>query len=84
MRAHLSKPNIGLSKLPPDIIKDISEKHVITYRHKAMHLIYRFKEKEPVGLLYKSHRPTLDTTMADLVTQAGGCKDYVALRRLIN
>ncbi|GEM_PF-5806308 len=48
-----------------------------------MRLIYRFKDKEPVGLLYKTHRPTLDTIMADLVTQDGGSKDY-DIRKIID
>jgi hypothetical protein len=41
-----------------------------------MRLIYKFKDKEPVGLLYKTRRPTLDECMAALVEQAGGSKDY--------
>jgi len=67
------------------IIKDIPEKHDITDLRKAMRLVYKFreKEKEPVGLLYKTQRPTLDDIMADLVKQAGGSKDY-DIRKIID
>ena len=59
-----------------NVIKDIPEDHDVTNLRKAMRLIYKFKDKEPVGLLYKTQRPTLDECMADLVKQAGGCEGY--------
>jgi len=58
------------------IIQDIPESHDVSDLHKAMHLIYKLKDKEPVGLLYQTRRPTLDECMADLVEQAGGSKEY--------
>ena len=85
---HILSPCITFNKIDTadyfkGIIKDIPEKHNVTDLHKAMHLIYKFKDKEPVGLLYKSHRPTLDLIMADLVKQVGGSKDY-DIRKIID
>ena len=85
---HILSPCITFNKVDTadyfkGIIKDIPEKHDISDLHKAMHLIYKFKDKEPVGLLYKSHRPTLDVIMADLVRQAGGSKHY-DIRKIID
>jgi len=37
----------------------------------------------PVGLLYRTLRPTLDDNMAELVKQAGGGPDY-DLRKIID
>ncbi|MDQ6997393.1 MAG: thiamine pyrophosphate-dependent enzyme [Mariprofundus sp.] len=58
------------------IIKEIPASHDTSDLRKAMRLIYKFKDKEPVGLLYQTRRPTLDECMAGLVEQAGGSKGY--------
>ncbi|RLL51320.1 2-oxoacid:ferredoxin oxidoreductase subunit beta [Mariprofundus sp. EBB-1] len=58
------------------IIKEIPASHDTSDLRKAMRLIYKFKDKEPVGLLYQTRRPTLDECMAGLVEQAGGSKEY--------
>ena len=65
------------------IIKAVPKKHDVTNIRKSMRLIYKFEDKEPVGLLYKTQRPTLDECMADFVQQAGGSKDY-DIRKIIN
>lgn len=60
------------------IVKEIPADHDVTSMVAASTLVEKTNEegKEPVGLIYKVARPTLDEQMAKLVTQVNGSDDY--------
>ena len=56
--------------------KDIPEDHDVTDLDAALVISAHTEESLPVGLMYKIDRPTLDSQMSGLVTQANGSADY--------
>jgi len=65
------------------IVREVPPTHDTGDRAAALRLLREFGEKEPVGLLYKRERPTLDEHMSDIVRRAGGCRNY-DIRRIID
>jgi 2-oxoglutarate ferredoxin oxidoreductase subunit beta len=59
-----------------ELVEELPEDHDTSDFEKAYHHALRPNGKAPVGLLYKTERPTLDETMAGLVERVGGGPDY--------
>jgi len=64
------------------IVRAVPEHHDAGDWDAAMRLVQKSGEHEPVGLLYKTERPTLDEHMAEIVHQTGGSRDY-DIRKII-
>jgi hypothetical protein len=60
------------------IVKEVSADHDVTDMMAASTLVeqYNSEGKEPIGLIYKVARPTLDEQMANLIKGVGGSKEY--------
>jgi 2-oxoglutarate ferredoxin oxidoreductase subunit beta len=65
--------------------EQVQESHDVSDIDAAMHAVNMAHKngRIPVGLLYRTMRPTLDENMAELVKQAGGGPDY-DLRKIID
>jgi 2-oxoglutarate ferredoxin oxidoreductase subunit beta len=65
--------------------EQVQESHDVSDIDAAMHAVNMAHKngRIPVGLLYRTLRPTLDDNMAELVKQAGGGPDY-DLRKIID
>jgi 2-oxoglutarate ferredoxin oxidoreductase subunit beta len=64
------------------IVRTVPGSHDVSDWDAAMRLVRESGDNEPVGLLYKMARPTLDEHMAELMRQAGGSRDY-DIRKII-
>jgi len=64
------------------IIRPVPEDHDVADADAARQLLDEFGEKQPVGLIYRTERPTLDEHMAEIVKKAGGSEDY-DIRKII-
>jgi 2-oxoglutarate ferredoxin oxidoreductase subunit beta len=68
-----------------ELVAEIPEGHDASDLSRAMHLVNEAErnDKVPVGLLYRTERPTLDEEMANLVKKVGGNPNY-DLRKIID
>ncbi len=68
-----------------DLVAEVPEEHDVGDLDAAMHVVNVAERegKAPVGLLYKTERPTLDEEMAALVKKVGGHPDY-DLRKVVD
>ncbi len=67
---------IDTVKFYRELVEELPEDHDTGNFEKAYHYALRPDGKAPVGLLYKTERPTLDEAMAGLVERVGGNPDY--------
>ena len=68
-----------------ELVTNIPEDHDYKDFIAASNLVNRFRieGREPIGLIYKNPRPTLDEQMSELVERVGGSKDY-DIRKIID
>lgn len=60
-----------------ELVKEIPEGHDPSDLGKAIDVARGLEDgKAPMGLLYKTDKPTLDEKLAEIVTKVGGHKDY--------
>jgi len=75
-------PEQGVKELK-QIIRPVPESHDTSDLQSAIQLVLAAGDAQPVGLIYKQERPTLDENMAALVEKAGGSRNY-DIRRIID
>ncbi|MDZ4201251.1 MAG: 2-oxoacid:ferredoxin oxidoreductase subunit beta [Gallionella sp.] len=77
--------NIDDAKYFKETAEDVQENHDVSDIDAAMHAVNMAHKngRIPVGLLYRSIRPTLDDNMAELIKQVDGGPDY-DIRKIID
>ena len=77
--------NIDDAKYFKETAEEVQESHDVSDIDAAMHAVNMAHKngRIPVGLLYRTLRPTLDDNMAELVKQVGGGPDY-DIRKIID